>query len=407
MTIPYSNVRNGSRYWELGKTRQLATGLPLADLPAYKALGPDDLASQQKALSLYAAYRRAILKRDANPEDRLGGWPVGSLGACFHAYQRSEDWTVDKKPRTREEWLAAWVHIAPRFGEKLLSQITVSDSEKFHRDCRKQAVLDDGTKTDGLGLSPREAWSTIKIWRAILNMLAAKHLIDKAPIGSVDNPMPEARAEFWIEEDVARLMRAACKLSLTCHTRADRERFRIAGLIIRLAWETAMSAVDCRTFSLDMTKQDQRGIWRIERTRSKSGAKAKPSLSVQLVEDLQAYAKTLSAQPMTGQALFRNTDGNEWTRTYLAHAFADVRRVAFGKQEKRQLQDLRRSANLEAELGGATAADRAALLANRIDGNKRLEGTYTPTTTLHANRAQQAREAGRALLKQELGRKKQ
>lgn len=374
-------------------------------MPAYQPLGPEGQEAQAKALSLYAAYRRHVI--NAPPVDRLGGWPPGSLGAAFHMYQKTEDWTVDKGERTREEWLAAWKHISPRFGNKLLGQITVADSEKFHRDCRKPRVLPNGQKTEGMGLPPREAWSTLKIWRAMLNMLASKHLIERAPIGAVPNPMPEARNEFWIEQDVARLVRATVLLQRICRTRAQKERFRIMNLVIRMAWETAMSTADVRTFSMDMIKQDQRGIWRIERTRSKSGAKAKPPLSDELVADLLAFANTLPVTLLPGVPLFRSRNRKVWTRGYTAHVFGEVRRCAFGKHEARQLQDLRRSANLEAELGGASAGDRAALLANRIDKNKRLEGTYTPVTTLHANRAQKAREAGRELLQQELGRKKQ
>jgi hypothetical protein len=166
-----------------------------------------------------------------------------------------------------------------------------------------------------------------------------------------------------------------------------------------------MSVVDCRTFSTSMLRKDQKGTWRIDRSRTKSGAAAKPPVSEDLVADLLAYHDALPVQPMTGQALFRNTKGNAYTKTFLGHAFADLRRCAFGKHETRQLQDLRRSANLEAELGGADAEDRASLLANRLDKSKRLDGVYTPVTTVHAARAQKAREAGRQLLQQELGRK--
>jgi integrase len=394
-------VRGGNRYWQLGEIKAKASGVP-----AYAALGPDGEEAQRKALSLYAAYRRAKIAADKEDADRLAGWPKGSLGAFFHLYQKTEDWTVDKKPRTRQEWLDSWKVIGERFGRTLISDITVSASEKFHRDCRKPSVLPDGTKTDGLDLTETEAWRVLKIWRAMLNVLAAKHIIDRAPIGTVPNPMPDSRAEFWIETEVARLLRASTLLARTCRSRADRNRFTVMGLVLRLAWETAMSAVDCRTFSLAMIRQDAKGVWRIERTRSKSGAKAKPPLSEQLVRDLQAYGATLPVLPLTGQPLFRTTDGTAWSRTYLSHAFDDLRRVTFGKHEKRQLQDLRRSANLEAELGGATAEQRAALLANRLDKSRRLDGTYTPVTTMHAQKAQDARVVGREIIAQELGRKR-
>jgi len=387
--IPYSVVRGGARYWQLGEDRAAGTGVD-----AYRALGPEGEEAQAKALALYAAYRKAKTTSDEADAEILGSWPKGSLGAFFHLYKKTEDWTVDKKPRTRDEWEDAWKVIGDRFGRKLISEITVSDSEKFHRDCRR-------------ALTANQAWRVLKVWRAMLTVLSKKQIIaGEAPIGTVTNPMPESRHEFWIEEEVNRLIRAANKLARFGRRQEFRQRYRIVAMIVRLAWETGLSAVDVRTFSMAMLKQDARGVWRIDRTRSKSGAKAKPPLSEQLVKDLQAYEKALAITPLTGQALFRTSDGNEWERTMLSAAFADVRRCAFGPGEKRQLQDLRRSANLEAELGGATAEQRAALLANRLDKSRRLDGTYTPVTTMHAQKAQDARQRGREIIAQELGRKR-
>lgn len=407
MRIPYSTVRGGKRYWELGEKRQAASGMHPVDLPAYEALGTDNLVSQQKALGYYDAYRLAITQPDRDEPDRLGGWPEGSLGAAFHLYKETEDWTVDRKPKTRTEWQWCWdKYIAPRFGATQIDAITVADSEKFHRDCRKPKTDADGKPTDGLALSPHEAWSALKIWRALLTMLEKKGVIDKAPIGALSNPRPDARGEFWIEEEVQRLLRASRKLQRFLRRKDSRERYRAVELMIRLGWETALSAVDCRTFSLDMIARDGKGVWRVERARTKSGASAKPPLSQTLVEALQAYANAQPATAITGAPLFRTSEGKEYTRTYFGNLFADVRRCAFGRHEKRQFQDLRRSANLEAELGNATAEERAALLANRLDKSKQLDGVYTPVTTLHAARAQRARPVGRALLKQELGRNK-
>lgn len=404
--IPYSTVRKGARYWELGEKRQKATGLPAADLPAYKALGPDNLKSQREALGYFDAYKAALTVSRADTSERLGGWPEGSLGAAFHLYKQTEDWTVDKKPKTREEWDWCWErYIAPRFGKIQIDEITVADSEKFHRDVSKPKTDANGKPTDGLGLPAREAWSTLKIWRALLKMLEKKHVIDKAPIGAKTNPRPAPRGEFWIESEVARLIRAAALLARICEKRTSRERYRTLGLIMRLAWETALSPVDCRTFSIDFIQQDQRGVWRVERSRTKSGARARPGLSEQLVKDLKAHYDALPAKPMTGQSMFRTSEGNELERSVLAATFANVRRCAFGKGDKRQLQDFRRSANLEADLGGASPEDRAALLANQLDKSKHLDGVYTPVTTIRASRAQRAREQGRQLLKQELGRK--
>lgn len=375
--IPYSVVRGGKRYWELGHR---ATGSPV---PAYEALGEDNLQSQQKALAHYDAYR-AWRAGPTPAGDDLGGYPPGSLGAFWSMWIRTDDFLVDKKERTQEEYRYNWTRrIGPEFGAKLVTRITVSDSESFHRRLRKE-------------LSPREAWSTLKIWRSLLLVIEKKHILPKAPIGAVANPMPQSRGAFWLERDVARMLRA-CRL-----LKAD-----AMSLLIRLAWETAMSPPDCRTFTLAMMKQD-RGGWHVVRPRTKTQRQAQPPISDALAQDLLAYAARLKADGLDllpGSPLFRHSKGKVWTKTYLSHAFATVRRVTFGKTETRQFQDIRRSANLEADLGGASAEDRAAVLANALDRNPMLDATYTPTTVARGRKVQEAREIGRPLLAQELGRK--
>lgn len=372
--IPYSCVRGGARYWQLGEQRAEGTGVP-----AYQALGPDGEAAQAKALSLYAAYRRKVINE--TPEDKHGGFPPGSLGAFYHAWKKTPDFKTDKSERTQEEYDDIWNRrIKAEFGSTLLGRLTVSDSEAFHRRIKRE-------------LSPSEAHRTLKIWRALLSVLEKKHLVPRAPIGAVTNPMPAGRGQFWLSHEIQRLLRA-CKLL----------KWEAMGLLIRLAWETAMSPVDCRTFSISMLKEDRKGHY-IERQRTKTKKGAMPVVSDELAADLKAYYKSLGVELIDGQPLFRNPKGRVYSKEYLAHEFADVRRVAFGKAEKRQFLDIRRSANLEAELGGATAEDRASVLANALDKNPTLDATYTPSTVTRGRRVQVAREQGRELLAQELGRK--
>ena len=378
ITIPYSVVRGGNRYWALGKAR--AAGSPV---PASEALGPEGFAAQRKALAYYDAWQ--AWKQGPAPEDRLGGWPPGSLGAFYVAWKRTEDFTTDKAERTREEYDWCWNrHIAPAFGRTLIGRITVADSETFHRRMRKE-------------LSASEAHRTLKIWRALLSVLEKKHLIAKAPIGNVNNPMPQGRHQFWLERDVQRMLRA-CRLL----------KWDDMSLMIRLAWETAMSPVDCRTFSIDMLRED-RGGWHVTRARTKSKKHTQPPVSDQLARDLiahkQAFEVARGVTLLPGQALFRTRVGKEWSRTELAHQFAKLRRVTFGKTEMRQFMDIRRSANLEADLGGASAEDRATVLANALDKNPALDATYTPATVAAGRKVARAREEGRQLLRQELGRK--
>lgn len=369
--LPYYVIRKGRGYFEIGKERAEATGLA-----ASEPLGPDGPEAWARAQASYEAFREA---RSPTGRKLTGGYPAGSLGAAYVLWKKTPDWK-EKKPRTREEYERAWNdHIDKAFGKRLITKITVSDSEAFHRRLKKD-------------LSGSDAHRTLKVWRSLLNMLEKKHLLPRAPIGSVTNPMPKGRGQFWLAWEVSRLVRAARKLKRPA-----------IGLLVRMAWETALSPVDCRTFSLSMLKKDRSG-WYIERDRTKTGVGAKPTISDDLASDLLAYAKSLGIELMPGAALFRNTDGKPMDRFHLADQFRDVRRVAFGKKEQRQFMDIRRSANLEAALGGASAEDRAAVMANALDKNKALDAVYTPVTVARARKVQKAREAGRDLLAQELGR---
>ena len=338
--IPHSVVRKPSkratvlhRYWQLGDDRQRATGLHLADLPAYEALGVDNFNAQRKALAYYDLYRARMT---APAEDRLGGYPEGSLGAVYTLWKRTEDWS-DKGERTRDEYEESWrKHIEPEFGRTLITKITIADLEALHRKLRKT-------------VSASESYRTLKNWRALLHMLEKKHLLPKAPVGAVSNPQPQGRGEFWLAREIARLVRAAKLMKRPT-----------MGLLIRLAWETALSPVDCRTLSLSMLKRDGEG-WYVHRARTKTWVEAKPPITDQLAEDIMAYAADLKRrypylELLPTAPLFRNGDRRAWSKSYLTEQFQDVRRVAFGKTERRQFLDIRRSANLEAALAAPAPA---------------------------------------------------
>lgn len=371
--LRYYVVRKGRGYFEIGADRAKASGLP-----ASEPLGLDGPEAWTRAQRCYEALQRAL---HGSKDDRLGGYPVGSLGAAFVMWKGSPEW-LEKPARTREDYERGWEHIEPRFARRLISKITVSDSEAFHREMRKV-------------LSLNAAHRTLKIWRALLNMLAKKNLVAKAPIGSAPNPQPKGRGQFWVAYEIARMVRGCRKMKRPA-----------MGLLIRLAWETAMSPVDCRTFSLSMLKSDKTGCY-VERNRTKTGAGAKPPISDELAADLRGYAKALKDSGldlMPTAPLFRNTEGRAFSKNYLTEQFQDARRVAFGKAEKRQFLDIRRSANLEAELGGASAEDRALVMANALDKSKSLDATYTPVTVARARKVLEARKTGRELLAQEVGR---
>ena len=378
--LPYYVLRNCRGYFEIGRERAKDTGL-LASEP----LGEDGPEAWARARRSYEAYLAA---RDPNNKKRLGGYPPGSFGAAWVLWRGTADWT-DKAARTREEYERAWDdHIDPNFGKKQITKITVSDSEAFHRRLQRD-------------ISASDAHRTLKIWRALLNMLAKKHIIARAPIGAVTNPMPKGRGQFWLASEIARLLRAAHLL----HRYTQDDKWQAMGLLVWLGWETALSPADCRTLTVAMLKRDRSG-WYVERERTKTGAEAKPPISDLLADALRAYATRGGRTPLPSANLFHNSVGDPMDRFHMADNFRDLRRVAFGKGEIRQFMDIRRSANLEADLGGASAQDRAAVMANALDKNKSLDAVYTPVTVARARKAQEARGAGRALLAQELGRAK-
>jgi hypothetical protein len=72
--------------------------------------------------------------------------------------------------------------------------------------------------------------------------------------------------------------------------------------------------------------------------------------------------------------------------------------------DTRQLLDIRRSANVEADAAGADKATMGELLANGLADNRFLEETYTPPTVAKAREVAAQRVAGRAKLAGEVTR---
>ncbi|MCK8265747.1 hypothetical protein LW980_17905, partial [Erwinia amylovora] len=81
-----------------------------------------------------------------------------------------------------------------------------------------------------------------------------------------------------------------------------------------------------------------------------------------------------------------------------ARRFATIRKATFGPEERRQMRDIRRSANVEADLGGASADDRAKILGNALNTDPKLERTYTPPTLAKARELRRQRKNGREIL---------
>lgn len=123
-----------------------------------------------------------------------------------------------------------------------------------------------------------------------------------------------------------------------------------------------------------------------------------PEISGDLEREIEAYAASLPYTLPSGSPFLRTRTGHEYTKARLIDDFDRVRKAAFGKAENRRFQDIRRSANVEADLGGASPEERAAILANNLHRDQFLEETYTPSTVAKSRKIMEARLAGRALL---------
>jgi hypothetical protein len=77
-----------------------------------------------------------------------------------------------------------------------------------------------------------------------------------------------------------------------------------------------------------------------------------------------------------------------------------VRELAFGKDEKRQLQDMRRSGAVEGDAGGASVEDQSNKMANTVDSNNQLRKTYNPVNVGSVRRFDRARAIGAKILEQ-------
>jgi hypothetical protein len=89
-----------------------------------------------------------------------------------------------------------------------------------------------------------------------------------------------------------------------------------------------------------------------------------------------------------------------YTKSSLNQDFAAIRELAFGKHEKRQLQDMRRSGAVEGDAGGGPVEDQSNKMANTVDRNKRLRQTYNPVNIASARRFDEARAKGASKLEQ-------
>jgi hypothetical protein len=109
-------------------------------------------------------------------------------------------------------------------------------------------------------------------------------------------------------------------------------------------------------------------------------------------------AKTICAKgapPISNAPLLVNRSGAAYSKDTLGDDFRDIQRAEFGAEEKRQLQDMRRSGTIEAVAGEVEAGTLAKKLGNTIDQSRELQMTYAPAHEAVVRLADKARVTGR------------
>ena len=224
----------------------------------------------------------------------------------------------------------------------------------------------------------------MKISRALFNAAVNNLVIDASPAKSLPNPRPAPRFQIWRAAEIAKLIETADAISKPAMS-----------LAIRIGWETAMQPVDVRTLTLSERFSDARGVW-FDTTRSKTKKPIVAAVSSDLNADIEAYVGSLGVAILPDQPFLRTSrDAHEYLKARFLSDFRIVREAAFGKDEKRRFQDIRRSANVEADLGSATPEERAKLLANSLDKDASLDATYTPKTVEKSRQIAEKRLIGR------------
>lgn len=352
-----------------------------------KALGPDGAEAQAEALRLAATWDRARAE-----VDRVSTYPAGSFGAFWDRLRGSKrdpgQWWSKKSARTREDYERAWRYIdtwrpaqgRPTLSHTLVNRITTDLCEDF--DAHLKATI-----------SPRERWRTIKALKILLaDAVVRLRLGYESPALNLVNAQPKGRVAIWLGAEIEDMSAGAAIAG-----------FEGLSLAIETAWETMFSPVDVRTLRPRQLRQDASG-WYVTGRRAKTGAEFFATLSDGLAERLLAYVAAQYRAEADDTPIFRQRDGLPYAnKDTFAGDFRDVRGFMF-PGDTRQLLDIRRSANVEADAAGADKATMGELLANGLADSRFLEETYTPPTVAKAREVAAQRVAGRAKLAGEVSR---
>lgn|GEM_PF-529362 len=370
-------------------------------------------ADQQRAIDLNRAWDRVRSGQlPATARTTLKHYPEGSVGDGYQramALRKAQRvakgviWTREQEKR--DSWPRAWKWLEGKFAD---CDPRTIEPEHFLR-------LDPVTG-EARGLVPEieaavsitERHMTVKVWRALWKKMAAMKYcdLDADPSKSFPNTPPKPRDQLWQRREVLHLVQVAWR----------HEYYGLAALMA-VAWDSQLSPVDNRSLTLSLARRDPAGV-HFALPRAKTGSPAAATLTQWSLAILVAYLKRFGAELMDTTPLFWTRGGRpvsragatgQWggdhgggrhivprpySKSALNQDFRTVRELAFGKGEKRQLQDMRRSGAVEGDAGGASVEDQANKMANTVDRNKQLRKTYNPVNVASVRRFDEARLAG-------------
>lgn len=364
--IPYYVVKKGKYgYWQPSKAMKDAGFRPVR----CGQDGPDAWALAAQWNRRWQEHRRGLTP---NPTAK---YPVGSIGEAFERYKMTEEWSVAKRPRTREEWERAWARIKDIFGDlpPTSPAITLESLSQFRTRVANTVSL-------------REAWRTIKIWRALWNVCASLQLCHGKldPSLSIANSAPAPRSASWIEWEVVKLAKTAW-----------RSGYRGMAVAIAFGWDTQFSPADLRGLTMaGIVGENADRHFPV--ARAKSGRAAIGTVSRRSLALLDAYLK---AEPCEVGAVLRNRSGAVYSRFTMPDDFAAVREMCF-PGDKRTLADMRRSGAIELQAGGAAPQTTAAKMANSISSANAIHKTYQPVDLQTVRQADAARRLGRQRIRE-------
>jgi len=367
--IPYYSVVNGRAFFRLGKNKADRAGM-LSSYP----LGKASRSTERAAIELYWQWQDKSGR--ATPKKQEGKYPRGTLGHWYLKYRNLDDFKSLSKS-SLADWDYAWRHIEKRLSMIRIDRITPMVFADFYHEIDRE-------------YTENNRWKIIKYSRALFNAAVRYGVIDKSPCLVVKNPQPAGRSQIWFSHEIKTLIETANHMG-----------HESISLAIELLWETLLSPIDVRKLPLSALKKDNQGFY-IETIRSKTQKPVYAHISQGLGERLEAYISGLGFSLHPDQPILRTKrDGSAYLKARLGSEFSKVRSKAFGPDEKRQMRDIRRSGNVEADLGGASPEDRAEILANTLHKSSVLEGVYTPPTVAKARKLAKNRAIGRDILDQQ------